>query len=99
MVFLIHTELLSFFIAGKASVVCIATVYELDGPGINSWWGTGFSAPFQTSIGTHSDSCIIGTGPFSGAKSAGRGEGGTDHPPHLAPRLKKEWRYTSTIPM
>jgi len=35
----------------------------------------------------------VGTGFFPGVKRPGRG---VDHPPHLAPRLKKEYRYTST---
>jgi hypothetical protein len=33
---------------------------------------------------------------FPGAKRPGRG---VDHPPHLAPRLKKEQSYTSTPPL
>ena len=33
---------------------------------------------------------------FPGGKAAGRG---VDHPPHLAPKLKKEYRYTSTPPL
>jgi len=36
---------------------------------------------------THSASCTMGTGSFSGVKRPRRG---VDHPPHLAPRLKKE---------
>ena len=35
-------------------------------------------------------------GSFSGVKRPGRG---VDHPPHLAPRLKKEQSYTSTPPL
>ena len=34
-------------------------------------------------------------GPFPGVKGAGRGV----NPPPIAPRLKKEWSYTSTPPM
>jgi hypothetical protein len=34
--------------------------------------------------------------PFPGVK---RPERGVDHPPHLAPRLKKEYSYTSTPPL
>jgi len=36
------------------------------------------------------------TGPFPGVKRPGRD---VDHPPHLEPRLKKEWSYTSTPPL
>jgi len=35
----------------------------------------------------------MGTGSFPELKRPGRGVG---HPPHLAPRLKKEHSYTST---
>ena len=35
----------------------------------------------------------MGTGSFPGVKRPGRG---VDHPPHLAPSLKKEYSYTST---
>ena len=38
----------------------------------------------------------MGTGFFPGAKRSGRG---VDHPPHLAPRLKKEYSYTFTPPL
>jgi hypothetical protein len=38
----------------------------------------------------------MGTGSFSGVKRPGRG---VDHLPHLAPRLKKEYSYTSTPPL
>ena len=68
----------------------------LDGPGIKSRWGAKFSAPVQTGPGAHPASCTIGTGSFLGVKWPGRG---VDHPPHLAPRLKKEYCYTSTPPL
>ena len=38
----------------------------------------------------------MGTGSFPGVKRPKRG---VDHPPHLAPRFKKEQSYTSTPPM
>jgi hypothetical protein len=38
----------------------------------------------------------MGTGSSPGVKRPGRG---VDHPPHLAPRLKKEQSYTSTPPL
>jgi len=37
----------------------------------------------------------VGTGSFLGVNRPGRG---VDHPPHLAPRLKKKQSYTSTPP-
>jgi len=46
-----------------------------------------FPAPVQTGPGAHSISYTMGTGSFPGVKRTGRG---ADHPPHLAPRLKKE---------
>ena len=75
------------------SSVGIATRYGLDGPGIESRWEARFSAPVQTGPGAHPISYTMGTESLSGVKRPGRG---VDHPPHLAPRLKKEYSYTST---
>jgi hypothetical protein len=72
---------------GRDSSVGIATGYGLDGPAIESRWGMRFSAPVQTSPGTHPASYTMGTGSFPGVQRSGRG---VDHPPHLAPRLTKE---------
>ena len=75
-------------IGGRDSSVGIATRYGLDGPGVKSRWrGARFSAPVQTGPGAHPASCTMGTGSFPGVKRPGRG---VHHPPHLAPRLKKE---------
>jgi hypothetical protein len=71
----------------RDSVVGIATRYELGGPGIESQWGARFSAPAQTGPGAYPAFCTMGTGSFPGVK---RPERGVDHPPHPAPRLKKE---------
>ena len=50
----------------------------------------------QTGRGAHPASCIMGTGFFPGVKRPGRD---VDNPPHLAPRLKKEYSSTtSTTP-
>jgi hypothetical protein len=46
---------------GPSGVVCIATGYGLDGPGIESRWGRGFSAPVQNGPGAHQASCTMGT--------------------------------------
>ena len=63
---------------GRDGSVGIATRYGLDGPGIESRWGTRFSAPVQTGPEAHPVSCIMGTGSFPGVKRPGRG---ADHPP------------------
>jgi len=65
----------------------MATLYGLDGQEIESRWGTIFSALVQTGPGAHPASYTMGTGSFPGVKRPGRG---VDHPPHPAPRLKKE---------
>ena len=64
-------SLLYYKFGGPDSVVGIATGYELDGPGIESWW-EGFPSPVQTGPGAHPASCTMGTGSFPGVKS-GRG--------------------------
>ena len=67
--------------------VRIATRYGLDGPGTEFQCGAKFSAPVQTGPGAHPASFKMGTGSFPGVKRPGRG---ADHPPHPAPKLKKE---------
>jgi hypothetical protein len=49
--------------------------------------GARFSATVQTGHEAHPASYKMGTGSFPGVKRPGRG---VDHPPHLAPILKKE---------
>jgi len=71
----------------RDSSVGIATRYGLEGSGIEFQWGARFSAPVQTLPGGHPASYTMGTGSFPGVKRPGRD---VDHPPHLAPRLKKE---------
>ena len=58
--------------------------------------GVEFSAPVQTSPAAHPASYKMGTGSFPGVKRPRRG---VDHPPHLAPTLKKEYSYTSATPI
>ena len=72
---------------GPDSSIGIATRYGLDGPGIESLWGTRFSATVQTGPGANPAAYAMDTGSFPGLKQSGRG---VDHPPHLSPRLKKE---------
>ena len=51
---------------GPGSVAGIATGYGLYGPGIESRWGSRFSAPVQIGPGAHPASCTMGTGTFPG---------------------------------
>ena len=53
-----------------------------------------FFATVKTSPGAHPDVYRIGAGSFQVVKRPGRG---ADYPPHLAPRLRKEMIYASTI--
>jgi hypothetical protein len=55
--------------------------------GSNSVGEARFSAPVQTGSEAHPVFYTKGTGSFPRVK---RPERGVDHPPHLAPRLKKE---------
>jgi len=64
----------------------IAIRHGLDDPGIDSQWGARFSIPVQTSSEAHTATYTMDTGSFPGVKQPGRG---VDHPPHLAPKLKK----------
>jgi hypothetical protein len=74
---------------GLDSAVGIETHYGLGGPGIESSGrgGARFSALVQTGPGAYPASYTMATGSFPGVKRPGRG---VDHPPNLAPRLKKE---------
>ena len=38
-------------ISGPSSVVGIATGYELEGPGIESWWGRDFPHLYRSALG------------------------------------------------
>ena len=71
---------------GRDSSVCIATRYGLDGPGIESRWGTRFSSPVHTGPGAHPASYTMGTGSFPGLKRPG---GGVDHPPSYSAEVKE----------
>ena len=71
----------------RDSSISIATRYGLDSREIESRCGTRFSAPVQTGPEAHPASYTMGTGSFPGVKWPGRG---VNHPPHTAPRLKKE---------
>jgi hypothetical protein len=59
--------------------------------------GARFSAPIQTGSEAHPASCTMGTGSFPGASRPGRG---ADHPPQSSAKVhRKEWSYTSTLPL
>jgi hypothetical protein len=73
-------------IKGRDSPVLIETRYGLDGPGIESRWGSRFSEPVQTGLGAHPTFYIMGTGSFSGVKLPGRG---VDHPPPSSAKVEE----------
>jgi len=58
-------------VLGRNSSVGIATGYGLDGLGIESRWGSRYSAPVQTGPGANPASCTMGTGSFPGQRAAG----------------------------
>ena len=72
---------------GRDNSVGIATRYGLEVQGIESRWGRDFPRPSRPALGAHPASYTMGTGSFVRVKRPGRD---IDHPPHLAPRLKKE---------
>ena len=73
---------------GRDSSVGIATRYGLDGSGIKSRWGRDFPRPSRPALGP--------TQPLVQWVPGLSWGGGVDHSPHLAPRLKEEYIYTST---
>jgi len=76
------------FCCEPGSVVGLATVYGLDGPGIEFRWGARFSARVQTVPGAHTAPCKMRTGSFQGVKS-GRSVTLTPHS-LLVPLVMKE---------
>jgi hypothetical protein len=84
----------SVFVSRDSSVD-IATLYELDGPGIESRWGRDFRTSPEKSWGPPSF-CIMRTGSLLRVKRLGPG---VDQPPHLERRLKKAYSYTSATPL
>jgi hypothetical protein len=78
------------------SLAGIATRYGQDGPVIESPVSTRFSAPVPTCPGAQPASYTMGTGSFPEVKWPGRG---VNNPPHLAPKLKKEYSYTTAPPL
>jgi len=82
---------LHLFTVGRDSSVGIAIRYGLNGPRIESGGGE----IFRTLDRHWGPPGLLYNGYrcFSGVN---RPERGSDHPPHLAPKLKKEYSYTST---
>jgi len=86
--------------------IAVISVYSFNrGSGIaQSGWTVRGSNPGVREIfrtcpdrpGVHPASYAMGTGSLPGVKRPVRG---VDQPPHLAPRLKKEWGYTSSPPL
>jgi hypothetical protein len=72
---------------GRESAVGIATRYGLDGPGIESWLGSRFSAPVQTGPGAYPASYAMDNGSFPGVKRPGRG---VDHSPPSSVEVKEK---------
>ena len=67
-------------------IVGIATRYGLDGPGIESQWDRDFPHLSRPALGPTQPPMQWVPGLSQGVKRPGRG---TDHPPHLALRLKE----------
>jgi hypothetical protein len=72
---------------GRDSSVGIATGYGLDGPGIESRWGEIFRNRPDRAWGPPS---LLYNGDRVSVPGVKRPGCGVDHPPHLAPRFKKE---------
>jgi hypothetical protein len=56
---------------GRDSVVCIATLYGLEGPGIESRWGRDFPHPSRSAMGPTQPPVQWIPGLFPGGKTAG----------------------------
>jgi hypothetical protein len=81
------------FCVDRNSSVVIATRYGLDGPGKESRWGQDIPHPSRPDLGPTQPPYTMGTGSFPGVRRPGPD---VEHPPHLAPKLRKEYSYTST---
>jgi hypothetical protein len=82
-------------IKGRDSWIGTVTRYGLDSPGIESRCGRDFPHPSRPALRPTQPHLQWVPGP-SRVKAAGRC---VDHPPQLAPRLKKEYSINSTPPL
>ena len=71
---------------GRNSSVSIATLYGLDGRGINSWWGWDFPHLSRPALGDNPASYTMGTGSFLGVKKLGHD---VDHTPLSSAEVKE----------
>ena len=78
------------------SSVGIVTCYGLDGPGIESWWGSEIFLAGPDRPRGPTSLLYNEHGVYTGDKAT-RAWRQTTHS-HLEPRLKKEYSYTSTPP-
>ena len=80
---------------GADSSVCTATLYELDGPGIESRWRLDFSYPPDRPWGPLCPLYNAYRFSFPEVNQSGRS---FDHPSHLEPELNKDYTSTFTPP-
>jgi len=92
----IQSQLPSLFPVDRDSSVCIVTPCGLDCPDIKSRWDRNTSHLSRLALGPTQPpiKCVLVI--YRGVNRPWRG---VDHPPHLAPRFKKEWIYISTAPL
>ena len=81
---------------GLGGSVVIVKGYGLDGPGIESRCGRDFPYPSRPALGLTQPPVHRVPGLSGGIK---RPESGVHNPTNLAPRLEKEYSYTSTPPL
>jgi hypothetical protein len=84
------------YTVGQDSSVGIPTRYGLDGPGIESQWGSGFSVTVQAGPKARPASCTVDTGSFPGIK---RLERGVNHPPPFSAEVKERLEVYFTPPL
>jgi hypothetical protein len=84
---IVYTVYCMVYTVGRDGSVGIAAGYGLAGPGIESWWGRDIPHPSRPALGPTQPPLPWYRVSLPGVKRPGRS---ADHPPHLAPRLKKE---------